>query len=385
MRGYSQTEGNVKTHAQLISQINSGRISHAHLFAGAPGSEKLLSAIELAKYINCQQKKDNKACGQCVSCLKYNNLTHPDLHLIFPVITHSKIKKPISDDFISLFREKYSKNPYLDLKIWLDSFSENNKSGKQGYIYKQESDILHKKLSLKNFEAEYKTIIIWLPETMQLATSNKLLKILEEPPNKTIFILVSDKPELLLPTITSRLQTTYFRSNTELEKKKILLEKFPDVEVAKIESVMKISNGSLGSSIDLIQKGMFEQEHLGCFVDWMRLCYSKNVAGLVRWSNETSKEGRLRQIEFLKYSLEMIRRSLFFNLKIPSVILSQKEKRFLTNFHKFINIKNVEDIVESMEFAIKNISRNANSKISLYQMSLEIMSQYQTNNNYVKK
>ena len=384
MSVYYQTERNIKIHAQLISQINSGRISHAHLFEGEPGSEKLMSAIELSKYINCSEKNNIKACNQCLSCLKYNNLTHPDLHLIFPVINNNNTKKPISDDFISLFRQEYLKNPYLDLKVWLDTLNENNKSKKQGYIYKQESDILHKKLSLKNFEAEYKTIVIWLPESMQIMTSNKLLKILEEPPNKTIFILVSDTPELLLPTIKSRLQTTRFRSNTESEKKKILSKMFPELEEKKIETVMRISNGSLGSGIDFIQKGMFLQEHLGEFINWMRLCYSKNVVGLVGWSNEMSKLGRLKLIEFLKYSLEMIRRSLFFKLKLSSVVLSKKEHEFLMRFHKFINIQNAEYIVESVEFAIKNISRNANSKISLYQMSLEIMREYKTNSNFIK-
>ena len=219
---FKQVVGNKKIKNQLISSVENNRIAHAHLFSGESGGSKLIIAIAFAQYINCKNKLNEDSCGDCPSCKKYENLTHPDLHLIFPVLTNSKIKKPTSDNYITEFREEVLKNPYLTLNNWFDIFSKDNKTGKQGHIYIQEIESLHNKMLLKTYESEYRIVILWMPEYMQLSTSNKILKILEDPPEKTIFILVSEKPQNLLSTIISRLQITNVTNNTQNEKEEIV-------------------------------------------------------------------------------------------------------------------------------------------------------------------
>ena len=184
--------GNNQTKKHLVNSLKQNRLSHSQLFLGKEGSPKLAIAIAFAQYISCTNKLKSDSCGQCNSCLKYNLLIHPDLHLVFPVLSIRGIKKVVSDHFVKEWRREVLNNPYLNLNNWFDLFIEENKSGKTGYIYTQESDKLHEKLLLKHYESKHRVVIIWLPEKMQHNTSNKLLKLLEEPPKNTIFLLVSE-------------------------------------------------------------------------------------------------------------------------------------------------------------------------------------------------
>ena len=208
---FKKIPGNNKTKKELILGVKTNRISHAQLFSGNSGSGKLALAFAYARYLNCMNKLDEDSCGKCSSCFKYNSLTHPDLHLIFPVLKIGGAKTAISDHFINTWREFVLKNVYGSLNDWIDTFGAENKTGESGLIYKDEAISLHKKLSLKNFEGAYRIILVWMPEQMDIKTSNKLLKLLEEPPNRTIFLVVSEKPDILLPTIVSRLQKTHIQ------------------------------------------------------------------------------------------------------------------------------------------------------------------------------
>ena len=365
---FKEIIGNEKVKENLIKSVKNNRLAHSHLFLGSTGSSKLALAIAFAQYINCTDKIEEDSCGKCDSCVKYNQLIHPDLHLIFPVLSIRKIKKPISDNFVLDFRREVLKNPYLNLNNWFEYFSEDNKTGKTGKIYVQESENLQKKLTLKHYESEFRIIIIWMPETMQLYTSNKLLKLLEEPPRKTIFLLVSERADLLLKTILSRLQITNIKQHSYFENKNILTKKYNKKE-DEIERIINYKNGDISESI-----GTIESENLEEFQKWMRISYTGNIKEITKWANERSNQGRMSQSSFLKYSLKLIRDCIHMHFSNNKLLKStQKEKEFLLKFHSFIHEQNVLDITTKIEQAIQNIERNANVKITFYELSLQFI------------
>lgn len=371
---FSEIPGNTEIKKHLINSVKNNRLSHSQMFLGGKGSSKLSIVFAFTQYINCKNKQNEDSCGICDSCVKYQNLTHPDLHLIFPVLSINNIKKVVSDHFVTQWREEVLKNPYLDLDIWFDVFSEENKTGKTGYIYTQESEILHKKLSLKHYESEYRVVIIWLPEKMQVNTSNKLLKLLEEPPKNTIFLLVSENSDLILKTILSRLQITKLVNHSPKEVHSILQNKFPDKSKSEIDASISFSEGNIGGSIQILQTDNFEDDNFEDYQSWMRLCYSVNISEITKWVNQRSKKGRRLQSVFLKYALKMVRNCLIFHFSDPNTLfVTEKEKDFLQNFHPFIHEGNITNISEKLEECIVNIERNANSKIMFYELSLQLM------------
>jgi len=366
--------GNNELKKQLINSVENNRLSHSQLFLGPAGGPKLTVAIAFAQYINCTNKVNSDSCGECHSCVKYNLLTHPDLHLVFPVLSISGIKKVVSDNFVKEWRREILNNPYLNLHNWFDVFSSENKSGKTGYIYTQESDNLHQKLLLKHYESEYRVVIIWIPEKMQHVTSNKLLKLLEEPPKNTIFLLVSENSELLLNTIVSRLQITKIKDFSIEEKIKTLQNKFSEKRVSDLKKAINFSDGNLGEAIHILDSDILGDDNFDDFQNWMRLCYSVNIQEVVRWVNERNKKGRRNQSIFLKYSLKMVRNCLIIHFSDPKTLnITDNEKKFLSKFHPFIHEGNISEISKRMEECIKNIERNANSKIMFYELSLQLM------------
>lgn len=371
---FSEIPGNTEIKKHLINSVKNNRLSHSQMFLGGLSSSKLSIVFAFAQYINCKNKQNDDSCGGCDSCVKYRNLTHPDLHLIFPVLSINNIKKVVSDHFISQWREEVLKNPYLDLDMWFDVFSAENKTGKTGYIYTQESESLHKKLSLKHYESEYRIVIIWLPEKMQVNTSNKLLKLLEEPPKNTLFLLVSENSDLILKTILSRLQITKLPNHSPEEIHSILQHKFPDKSKSEIDASISFSEGGIGESIQILQTDNFEDDNFEEYQSWMRLCYSVNISEITKWVNQRSKKGRRLQSVFLKYALKMVRNCLIFHFSDPNTLfVTEKEKVFLQKFHPFIHEGNITKISEKLEECIVNIERNANSKIMFYELSLQLM------------
>jgi len=382
---FTDISGNTEFKKHLINSVKNNRLSHSQMFLGSSGSPKLVLAIAFAKYINCQNKTLTDSCGSCDSCVKYQNLSHPDLHLIFPVLSINNIKKVVSDNFVVQWRDAVLKNPYLSINTWFDIFSDENKTGKTGYIYTQESENLHKKLVLKHYESKYRVVIIWLPEKMQINTSNKLLKLLEEPPKNTIFLLVSENSEMLLNTILSRLQITKIKDHTIQEKKDILQTKFPNKSSLDIDKSISFSDGNLGEAIHVLETEKFEDDNFEDFQNWMRLCYSVNISEITKWVNERSKKGRRLQSVFLKYALKMVRNCLVFHFSDPnSLHITEKEKSFLNKFHPFIHEGNISDISEKLEECIKNIERNANAKIMFYELSLQLMKLLKVNRKFVE-
>ena len=381
---FKEIEGNKEIKNQLISSVLNNRVSHSQLFLGGKGSAKLAIAIAFAQFINCTTKNENDSCGNCDSCVKYNSLTHPDLYLIFPVLTINGIKKPISDNFIFQWREEILKNPYLNLYDWFNVFSEDNKTGKNGLIYTHEAENLQSKLALKHYESEYRVVIMWMPENMQAKTSNKLLKLLEEPPNKTIFLLVSENSEQLLNTVLSRLQITKITNFSDENIKNYILKQ-NNISSKKANTLISYSEGDLGKALRLLEEEDLYDNHFEEFQSWMRICYSANIKELTNWTAQRAKKGRQSQSVFLNYSLKMIRNCLILNFSTQETLnLDEKENDFLRKFHPFIHEKNIVNISEKIEECSRNIERNANTKIIFYELSLQMMKLLKVNRKFVE-
>ncbi len=367
---FAEIPGNTAIKQNLIKVVANNRVAHAQLFLGNSGSAKLALALAFAQYLNCEKRKETDSCNICHSCLMYNSLSHPDLHIIFPVLKINNIKNPLSDNFISQWREIVLENPYLSLTQWYQHLGAENK---QGVIYKYEAEQLQKKVTLKNYESAFRVILIWMPEKMNHVTANKLLKLIEEPPKGTFFFMVTEDFEKLLPTITSRMQmvkTKPFKTENitnYLEQKKGLLAE-------KSLQIARLANGNLNTALQLNQTEIKEETHLKEFQSWMQICYKANLKELAKWTDEIAKNGRENQKEFLQYSLKLIRDCLLVNTLNESLLKTDKEETiFVRNFAPFIHGENSVSIFEKIEKAIKNIERNANPKILFYELSLQMM------------
>lgn len=362
---------NVKT--RLIKSVNEGRISHAQLFFGQQGSGNLPIAIAYAQYISCQNKTATDSCGECSSCVKYQKLVHPDLHFVFPVATSKTIKKdPLSSKYIAQWRELVlDKGGYISLSDLQNKIDSENK---QLLIPKGQSLEILNTLSLKTYEAEYKIMIIWSPEKFHQSAANALLKIIEEPPSKTLFILVAHDTEQIISTILSRTQLVKIGRIKE-EVIQAALEKKYHIEASVAQKIAHQSDGNFISAQKLIEHSELEEEFHNLFKDWMRAAFKGNVLGLIIWSEEIAKIsfGREKQKQFLKYALHIFRESLIENYGDPDIgRIANNEMKFLSNFAPYIHGANCIEIIELFDNASYHVERNANPKILFLDVSLKL-------------
>jgi len=367
---FKDITGNELVKKQLIDAVANNRISHAQLFSGKSGNAKLALAFAYAQYLNCENKSETDSCNSCSSCLKYKNLSHPDLHLIFPVLKVNGIKNPTSDSFVNKWRELVLENKFIDINDWIDTFGIENKTGQQGSIYIDEATSIQRKLSLKNYEAEYRVVLIWLPEKMNLTVSNKLLKLLEEPPKGTVFILVSEDANSLLPTIISRLQTLNV-SDFTIED---VVDYFDGVTLEKAKQLKNITDSDFGKMKKILDDTEGLLDLFDEFSSWMRLVYRMDVSALSKWVDKIASMGRKHQKLFLSYAIKMIRECLILNFGSSNLLkTNEKEYAFISRFSPFIHEENSVMIVEELEKSIKAINRNANAKIIFFQLSLKMV------------
>jgi len=369
---FKEIIGNNSVKNQLIEAVRNNRISHAQLFSGKSGSAKLALALSYAQFLNCENRSAVDSCGICSSCLKFNNLSHPDLHLVVPVLKTKEVQKPVSDHFIGKWRDFISNNYYGSLNGWIDSFGTENISGQQGTIYKDEANNIHKKLSLKNYEAEYRVVLIWMPERMNLEVSNKLLKLFEEPPKGTIFLLVTENSSQLLPTIISRLQTIKITDFTSEDIVNYFGEQALSLEKAKQLKIL--TNADLGKITQILEDKEGELDLFTDFSVWMRLTYKMDVQGISKWVDNLSLKGRKQQNLFLSYAIKMVRECLIYNFASNTLLkTNENEFAFLTKFSPFIHEENSVMITEKLEESIRAINRNANAKILFFELSLQMV------------
>ena len=277
---------------RLIQEVSEGRIPHAQLFCGPEGVGKFPLALAYARYLSCTNRSDTDACGVCPSCVKFNKLVHPDVHFVFPVVKNGR-----SDDYIVEWRKLVLNNPYFTINHWLNEINAENA---QAVIYTKESDEIMKKLSLKSSEGGFKITLLWLPEKMQQACANKLLKLLEEPPEKTIFLLVSEAPDLILQTILSRTQRFNLRKIEEECMVEALQSKY-GVQQATSISIAHLANGNFIKALETIHLNEENQLFFELFVSLMRLSYQRKIREMKLWSEQVAGMGRERQKNFLEY------------------------------------------------------------------------------------
>lgn len=355
---------------KLLNVVQNNRISHAYLFTGNTGIGKLGLAIAFAQYIMCTDKKNGDSCGKCPSCKKYSKLEHPDLHFVFPIIKKDGDKNVFCDDYIYKWREKTLSSPYFDLNDWYAFIGAEKKSG---MIYENESDSIIKKLSIKSFESDFKIMIIWHPELMNTSCSNKILKLVEEPPEKTVFLMVTDNPYDILGTIYSRTQKIDIAPIEDNILTKFLIDKYGINNDEALEYT-RLSSGSWLSASRLVSSSADNDYNFNSFVFLMRTCWSRKVDDLISWSKEISSVGRERQKSFLSYSVKMIRESFINNIGKDEIVYANvSEKEFMSRFSPYINEENVITIYSELNRAYSDISRNGNAKIIFLDLSLKLV------------
>ena len=354
---------------RLIREAKEGKIAHARLFCGPEGIGKLPLAIAYARYLSCQNPGVDDACGTCPNCMKYNKLAHPDLHFVFPVIK-IKSKDTVSDDFLSEWRELLSQTPYFNLNIWLKEMGAENQ---QAQIYVKESDEIIRKLNLKSSQGGYKIMIIWLPEKMNVECSNKLLKLLEEPPSQTIFLLVSEEPEMLLTTIQSRTQRFNLYGIEEKQIAQKLIQQYGILEQDAID-IAHLSEGNFLKALETIHLNEENQLFFEMFVSLMRLSYQRKIREMKQWSETMASMGRERQKQFLQYCQRMIRENFIYNFHESSItFLNEEERHFSSRFAPFVNERNVIGIMNELSEAQRHIEQNVNARMVFFDFSLKMI------------
>lgn len=354
---------------RLIREAKEGKIAHARLFCGPEGIGKLPLAIAYARYLSCQNPGVDDACGTCPNCMKYNKLAHPDLHFVFPVIK-IKSKDTVSDDFLSEWRELLSQTPYFNLNIWLKEMGAENQ---QAQIYVKESDEIIRKLNLKSSQGGYKIMIIWLPEKMNVECSNKLLKLLEEPPSQTIFLLVSEEPEMLLTTIQSRTQRFNLYGIEEKQIAQKLIQQYGILGQDAID-IAHLSEGNFLKALETIHLNEETQLFFEMFVSLMRLSYQRKIREMKQWSETMASMGRERQKQFLQYCQRMIRENFIYNFHESSItFLNEEERHFSSRFAPFVNERNVIGIMNELSEAQRHIEQNVNARMVFFDFSLKMI------------
>jgi DNA polymerase-3 subunit delta' len=354
----------------LIQTARENRIPHAQLFTGPEGSGKLPLAIAYAQYINCENKQEKDACGECPSCRKVQQLAHPDLHFSFPVKRASETKPETSDNYISTWRGAVMENPYLGPREWYKKLDLENK---QGIIPASESNSIIHKLNFKSYEADYKILIMWLPERMHQSTANKLLKMIEEPPPATVFLLVSENPDLLLPTILSRTQKIRVPSIDD-EHMLAAIQNEHNLDEDRAREVVHLSRGNYLNALHFIETDQESKDHFDRFVSLMRMAYIKDVVGLLNWTEELAPVGRENLKSFLFYAARMIRENFMMNLQLDQIVyLTEEEKNFSSRFSQFIHTGNARRIYNEFNRAYRDIQMNAHAKTILMDLSVQLI------------
>jgi len=364
----------IKSH--LTKSADLGRIPHAQLFVGPEGSGTLPMAIAYAQYILCSNVSGENTNGNEACNLKFEHFSHPDLHFVFPVATNDQVKShPVSANFMKQWREFVIENPYGSLFEWLKSLGIQNKQGQIGVDEAQE---IMKSLSLKAYEGGYKVMIIWMADKMNTATANKLLKLLEEPPQKTVFLLVTENQDDIMQTILSRCQVLEFQGLPESVIADALVSR-ENIDEKLALRIAHQSQGNFNKALHLLHKDETEFPFEEWFVQWVRAAFRAKgnaaaILDLTAWSDEIAGIGREAQKQFLHFCVEMFRQALLLNYESSKLVYIEPtvDKFKLENFAPFVNGNNINEIFNELSDAIYHIERNGNAKIILTDLSIKL-------------
>jgi len=391
---FQSITGQKETKEQLVQMVQHNRLSHALLFLGKEGSGALQLALAFAQYIVCQssagnrqpamqepflfgepdrvssiryQVSSNDSCGTCPACKKANELIHPDIHFSYPVITKKPGEKPISTDFIKEWREFINTNPYGNVYDWLQFIGAENK---QGNITASECTDIIRKLNLKSFESEYKILIMWMPEFLG-REGNKLLKLVEEPPPNTLFILVAENEDLVLPTIISRTQLVKIPALTNIEVE-ASLELKAGVSMEKAQQVAAVAEGNYREALQLLQHADDDWEAM--LREWLNAIIRTGPVAQVKWIDETAKLGREKQKQFLKYFIHLLEQAIRARVMTGTdgQLSTGNEIDFALRLNKLCELGQQEAIIKELDKASYYIERNANAKMLFHALSIRI-------------
>ena len=377
---FKEIIGQEATKQQLRQAVREGRIPHAQLFTGIAGIGKLQLALAYAQYLNCPNRTEQDSCGTCPTCLQFQRLQHPDLHFAFPIVKTDDYDR--CDDYVDIWRQIILEKHYFDLDDWHKALGVETK---QSMIYEKESQEIIRKLSLKPYGNGYKIMLIWQPEKMNPSSANKLLKLLEEPPAQTVFLLVSEHPELLLATIQSRVQT--------IRVPRLPIETITDALIQSgiaedtAADIARIANGSYLAARKKADESEENKKELNDFIALFRNAYTvgvlrdpqkkyESLKALRKWSLDMadSKVGREKQKHFLQYAQQQVRENYIRNMAQPELNYQlAAEREFSVKFAPFIHDGNVEAIMNQLELAEKQIEQNGNAKIIFFDLCLQMI------------
>ena len=360
----------------LIKSASQGRIPHAQLFVGPTGCGTLAMALAYSQYVLCNNSNDENSGGSDSCNIKFNSFSHPDLHFIFPTVSTSDVKtKPKSIDFVKDWRQFIIENPYGSLFDWYNLLEVANK---QGEIRVDDAQEILKSLALKSFEGGYKIAIVWMAEKMNVASSNKLLKLLEEPPEKTLFILISENEEDIIQTIRSRCQVLHFGALSEKTISNELITRF-NIDEKLAMKIAHQAQGDFNKALHIYNDNSEDSPFEEWFVVWVRAAFRAKgnaaaIQDLIAWSDQIAVLGRETQKKFLQFCIDMFRQALLLNYQSPSLVYFEPkvDKFKLENFAPFVNGNNINDIFNELSDAMYHIERNGNAKIILTDLSIKL-------------
>ena len=372
---WSEVIGQEEAKERLMQMVREDRLPHAMMLCGPVGSGKLALAIAFGCYLLSRKEEGgtrNENSSRHIQAM-LQKLEHPDLHFTYPTIKLPSMKsdyKPVSDDFAKEWHELVMESPYFTMEEWMEAMGGENQ---QAIITARESDDLVRKLSLKSSQGGYKVSIIWLPERMNIECANKLLKLIEEPPQQTVFIMVSEEPEKLLETIRSRVQRIDIRKTDNDAIRQALIER-RGIDEDSAQRISRLANGNWLAAIEELQadseKGLF----LDMYKNLMRLAYQRKIKDLRKWSEQMAAMGREKQRRWLTYFLRMTRESFVYNFREQDLnYMTADEEAFAQNFARFINENNILPISDLANLAIRDIGQNANAKIVFFDFALQII------------
>jgi len=359
---------------KLISTVHENRISHAQLFLGPGGSGKLALAIAYAQYINCSRRTETDSCGVCPSCQQIAKLAHPDIHFSYPIILRKKSgadKKVVSKDYLPKWRDYiFEKHFFPELIEW---YGKMESEKKQGVIGADECNDIIKTLSYKSYEGKYKIMIIWMAELLYHSAAPKILKILEEPPEKTLFILIAERQEQIISTILSRTQIVKIPPLDDPSLSNTLVVQF-GYDPEQVNNIIKNASGNVNKAINILEESLSGEFSSSEFREWMLLCYQRKYKALTDFVGKTSRKSRASQKQLLSFGLSLARNCLLSRYGHDELLAfpDGEEEKFTVNFSKFINEKNAIAYSGLFEEAIHHIDRNGNAAIILMDVSLKV-------------
>ena len=367
---FSEIPSHESAKNRLRNFVESGRIPHAILLEGPSGIGKFALARAFAQYVHCENRQNGDSCGVCPSCIQHASFNHIDTHFVFPVLKKSSPKRSFSDDYIQEWKEFVAENPFMSFEKWPGLLG--NVNG-QPQIYVDESVELIRKLNYTSHKSDYKIVLLWLPERMNIECANKLLKILEEPHDDTLFVMTSNNSKEVLPTIYSRTQRIEMRRLSDDIIASFLETKY-SVGSQDAISLAHLAEGSIVQAEKLISVSDENKLFFDMFVQLMRLAYQRKVKDLKMWSENVAGFGREQAMRFLAYCQRLIRENFIYNLNLLQInYLNAQEAEFSRNFARFITERNVEKLIEVLNKALVDISSNANSKIVFFDTAIKVI------------